>query len=437
MFNDERINAECGKIYSRGILAAVLITLIYALSRTVTLYIQGNLHTVVTFTEALILLLGIAILGVGTFRFRRERDERTLYEQHMFYKKAAKAFLIAVFGTYILTIPFTTEEMLGGQPHNHLLILLEVIGYLYIFYSFKTKEININYSFIAEESSAYYRRVFLNIGALCLALFCPFLLAASWELILHESFAGMLTILFAYISSAIGLSAEYFFISLVEKTSYHSIDGCRFALGTRIVMLVCLAFAFTLSVLQCVYVHLVTGNLQATANVGTKIAFVSQQRLRVELLYMVLVGLAVCHIMSQIKKGTLLYTVCRLKMLFLVLSALQATLGPIWYRAFSDEALRFYAIELTPWLNFISFTITLTMWILFIHALTKELRMSRILWSIPLLRIISAILDIFFTSQSMIRTGNYVVHVIEMLCLILLTVIIWKYHGFILENRDS
>jgi len=35
MFHDERINAECGKIYSRGILFAVLVTLLYTVSRTV------------------------------------------------------------------------------------------------------------------------------------------------------------------------------------------------------------------------------------------------------------------------------------------------------------------------------------------------------------------------------------------------------------------
>ena len=92
MFNDERINAECGKIYSRGILFAVLITFVYALSRTVTLIIQGNLHTVVTFTEAMILILGIGILLVGTARFRKDRDERTLYEQHMFYTFAKISF---------------------------------------------------------------------------------------------------------------------------------------------------------------------------------------------------------------------------------------------------------------------------------------------------------------------------------------------------------
>ena len=58
MFNDERINAECGRIYGKGILLAVLITLFYVTSRTVTLILQRSLRTVVTFTEAVILLFG-------------------------------------------------------------------------------------------------------------------------------------------------------------------------------------------------------------------------------------------------------------------------------------------------------------------------------------------------------------------------------------------
>ena len=176
MFNDERINAECGKIYSKGILFAVIITLIYTVSRTITLFIQNTFHSFVTYTEAVILILGIGILLVGTIKFRVGGDERAAFERHSFYKKAAKTFIIAIFATYILTIPFTTEEMLGGQYHNHLLILLEVLGYLYIFYAFKTKEININYTFIAEKGWGYYSRVFMIIGSLWLSLFVPFLL---------------------------------------------------------------------------------------------------------------------------------------------------------------------------------------------------------------------------------------------------------------------
>ena len=86
MFNDERINIECGKIYSKGILLTVLVTLLYTISRTITLIIQGEFKTPVTYTEAVILILGIGILLTGFFRFNKDRDERTVYERHTFYK---------------------------------------------------------------------------------------------------------------------------------------------------------------------------------------------------------------------------------------------------------------------------------------------------------------------------------------------------------------
>lgn len=142
MFNDERINAECGKIYSRGILLAVLLTLVYAALRTAVLVIQDSLVSVLTYTEAVILIVGIGILVTGALRFRKDGDERTAFERCSFYKKAGRSFIIAVFGTYILTIPFTSEEMLGGEGYNHLLFLLEIVGCLYAFYAFKTRDIN-------------------------------------------------------------------------------------------------------------------------------------------------------------------------------------------------------------------------------------------------------------------------------------------------------
>ncbi len=437
MFNDERINAECGKIYSKGILFAVLITLLYTVSRTITLFIQDTFHSFVTYTEAVILILGIGILLVGTIKFRVGGDERTAFERHSFYKKAGKTFIIAIFGTYILTIPFTTEEMLGGQYHNHLLILLEVLGYLYIFYAFKTREININYSFISEKGWHYYSRVFMIIGGLWLGLFVPFLIAASWELVLHNSLAGALTILLAYISSAIGLSIEYFFVSLVEKTSYDSMGNGRFALGTKIAMLAGLVVEFSITVLQGIYVYYATGNIQDIPdikNFGTVVAVVSQNITRLEFLSIVLVGLTVCHIMSQIQKGGFIYKVCRVKVLFLALAALEATLSPVWYHALSEETKRYLANNVDPYLSLISFAITLTMWILFIKAVIKELGVSRTLWTIPVLYAVAELANIFFVSQSMLRVGTFSTLCVEILCLIIVVIVLWRYNGFVVEK---
>jgi hypothetical protein len=186
--------------------------------------------------------------------------------------------------------------------------------------------------------------------------------------------------------------------------------------------------------LQCVYVHFVTGNLQAIPNAGAVVATVSRQSLRIELLLAVLVGLAVCHMMSQSKRGSLLRKVCRTEILLLALSATEATLTPVWYRAFSEETIYFIANRITPYLSFASFMISLAMWILFIKALTKELGVSRILWLIPVCKTVIAGVNIFLNSQSMLRAGTYCTHAADMLSLVLLTVLLWKYRGFASEN---
>lgn len=439
MFHDERINAECGKIYSKGILLAVLVTLLYAVSRTISLLLQNSFHSFLTYTEAVLLILGIGILLVGTIRFRAGGDERTAFARHAFYKQAAKIFIVAVFGTYILTIPFTTEEMLGGQTHNHLLILLEVVGYLYIFYAFKTREININYSFIAENGSCYYSRVFMVIGSLWLGLFVPFLIAAIWELVLHNSWAGALTILLAYISSAIGLSIEYFFVSLVEKTSYDSMGNGRFALGTKIAMLAALTVELTMAVFQGLYTYYATGNIQdipATKNYGTVVAFFQQNITRLEFLSIVLVGLAVCHIMSQVKKKGRLYQVCRVKILLLALTALEATLSPVWYRALSEETIRYFVNYIYPYLSLLSFAVTLAVWILFIHAAIKEIGVTRALWTIPVISATAEFANMFFVSQGILRVGTFITLGVKMLCLILVVTVLWQCKGLALDNDE-
>ena len=280
--------------------------------------------------------------------------------------------------------------------------------------------------------------MFRFIGGLCLGLFVPFLIAASWELVLH-SWVEALTILLAYISSAIGLSIEYFFISFIEKASYDREDDGQFALGTKIAMLVALVVEFSVAALQCIYVYFVTGNLQEVpnfGNIGSVIAVVLQQKTRVEFLLFVLIGLTVCHIMTQIPKGGLLYKVCRAKMFLLMLAALETTLTPVWYRALSEETLRFLANNLNPYLSFVSFAITLTMWILFISSLIKELGVSRALWIIPVLYGAAELANIFFVAQSMLRAGTYSTLGAEMLCLILFVIVLWRYNGFTTEKDE-
>lgn len=433
MFNDERINAECGKIYSRGILLAVLLTLVYAAVRTAVLVIQDSLVSVLTYTEAVILIFGIGILVTGALRFRKDGDERTAFERCSFYKKAGRSFIIAVLGTYILTIPFTSEEMLGGEGYNQLLSLLEIVGCLYAFYAFKTRNINFNYSFIAESTGVYYRRVLKLVGGLWLSLLAPFFIAAVWMLVTRRSWLGALAILLAYFSSAAGLSVWYFFISLVEKTSYDSMGDGRFALGARIAALACLVVELVTALLMCSYVYYATGDLRAISgggSIGALIAAIATVRLRLEFILIVLVGLALSRILPQIRKGGLLCAVCRVQLILLALNVIVKTLRPILYRAYSDESIRFIATTVVQWRERLSLLTALVMWTLFIYAAVRELGVSRVLWTIPVLRTVAAAVNIFLTSQNMLFAGTCCTYAAVVFCVAFLIAVLWRYRGF-------
>ena len=433
MFNDERINAECGKIYSRGILLAVLLTLVYAALRTAVLVIQDSLVSVLTYTEAVILIVGIGILVTGALRFRKDGDERTAFERCSFNKKAGRSFIIAVFGTYILTIPFTSEEMLGGEGYNQLLFLLEIVGCLYAFYAFKTRDINFNYSFIAESTGVYYRRVLKLVGGLWLSLLAPFFIAAVWMLVTRRSWLGALAILLAYFSSAAGLSVWYFFISWVEKTSYDSMGDGRFALGARIAALACLVVELVTALLMCSYVYYATGDLRAISDggsIGTLIAAIATVRLRLEFILIVLVGLALSRILPQIRKGGLLCAVCRVQLILLALNVIVKTLRPILYRAYSDESIRFIATTVVRWRERLSLLTALVMWTLFIYAAVRELGVSRVLWAIPVLRTAAAAVNIFLTSQNMLFAGTCCTYAAVVFCVVFLIAVLWRYRGF-------
>lgn len=433
MFNDERINAECGKIYSRGILLAVLLTLVYAAVRTAVLVIQDSLVSVLTYTEAVILIVGIGILVTGALRFRKDGDERTAFERCSFYKKAGRSFIIAVLGTYILTIPFTSEEMLGGEGYNQLLSLLEIVGCLYAFYAFKTRDINFNYSFIAESTGVYYRRVLKLVGGLWLSLLAPFFIAAVWMLVTRRSWLSALAILLAYFSSAAGLSVWYFFISLVEKTSYDSMGDGRFALGARIAALACLVVELVTALLMCSYVYYATGDLRAISDggsIGTLIAAIATVRLRLEFILIVLVGLALSRILPQIRKGGLLCAVCRVQLILLALNVIVKTLRPILYRAYSDESIRFIATTVVQWRERLSLLTALVMLTLFIYAAVRELGVSRVLWTIPVLRTAAAAVNIFLTSQNMLFAGTCCTYAAVVFCVVILIAVLWRYRGF-------
>ena len=220
MFDDERINYESGRIYRRGILLAVLYTLLFTVSRLLlTRGFGGITHYL---TEGAVVLSGVVILLVGWIRWGFSRDERSRFEEHRYYLTAGKVFLVLALAGYAVSIPFRAR-VTNDYPVNELIINLETLGCVYFFFSFKRREVSFNYTFIHERGWSYYRRVLLNIAKLAGILLIPYGVASLLDLWLYGSFTMYVALLLGYIYSAVGLGLDYFLLSLLEKLNY---DEC-------------------------------------------------------------------------------------------------------------------------------------------------------------------------------------------------------------------
>ncbi len=212
MFNDERINRVCARLYRTGILLAVLYTVLFSVCRALVAGFYVRLYL----TEICIVLTGCMILAIDLIRWGFSRDEREEFERHRYYLTAGKVFVIMALLGYALSIPLRIRLM-SDYSHNTLILHLLTLGCVYFFYTFKRQEVSFNYTFIDESASVYYRRVLLNIGKLAAVLLVPFGLAALLDLAMFGSFPHFLAILVGYILSTVELGAYYLILSILEK----------------------------------------------------------------------------------------------------------------------------------------------------------------------------------------------------------------------------
>lgn len=163
MFYDERINHECGKIYRWGIGGATMISALYGVFRGIHLRSIGHLHMAYLLTELSIVICGLLILLIGALRFGWQKDERSEYERHQYYLDAAKVFLITGLAGYAVSVSVSWNRPVSDLPVNFLIIFLEVFGAIYLFYAFKIRDINFNYTVISESKKTYYAHVYGNM----------------------------------------------------------------------------------------------------------------------------------------------------------------------------------------------------------------------------------------------------------------------------------
>ncbi len=402
MFFDERIHSESGRIYERGIFFAMLITFLFAVLRALPLIRDGEFTLLIFTTELFILIAGIGILLYAALRFRGEGDERTIKEKHDYFVRAGWIFLLAALAGYAFAIVFSAERGTGDAPANALILLLELLGVTYFFYSFKSRDISFNYSFIGEKR--YYSRVFMNIAKLAAILAVPFFFAAWLDLLVHGVADWFVAIILSYVLSVFGLGLFYLYISVIERLSYADESEALLKKGTKVSMIVYFCGFVLSSVFQVLYRYVVTelsmnqkiewlGSLPA----GQIMQTLSYSNLYFSYLLTILNVISLCHLLSAVFASRLAKDVICFQTIFGALSILWTmdirVLLVSNFTQVGEEA--WWALTMTS--NVVSNALTLganVLLFVLLVALWKDFKVNGLICFLPILRVVGLVLQL-------------------------------------------
>ncbi len=442
MFQDERIDAECGKIYQRGILYATLTALLYSILYGIRLILDGDAPFPTLLNVFFIVLCGAILLIVGAAQYPHG-DERCEFERHRYYFRAGKAFILGSLAGYGFAIPFAGQTS-NGLPINHILFLLEALGCIYFFYAFKSRGLFFNYTIIDRPKREYYIAVLKNIGKFSAVIGGVFLFAAVLDFGLHQSLGSFWGIVLAGILSALSVARDYFLISLMEKLSH---DGAgKLSRGTVVAFAVLLLFTLANELLGIAMAVVLEEGLQASAGMmgfltaGAMMSTISYRQLCVGLLISAASAMVLGGLLWQ-TKGKWIRRSIQWILGFSAFSILfgmvnEATMD-IAALLFGSDAMQMISQFGNLFSSFLAFVAdVLGTWLLI--ALIKEERVSKIVLLAPVLGIVMAMADLFFTSQSMYLTSAIANTVISLACIGIVLAILYT-HKFspIFEEEDG
>ena len=302
MFFDERIESQSGRIFRKGILFAMILTLIFTVCKVLN-YQEFVFWDIFSFlAEATVILSGIIILLYGEF-FRENsevKDERYYSEKYAYYNKSAKIFLFYSIGGFAASIlvDLTYSSLF---PSNFLLLYLELIGFVFISYEFKKNGINFNYSIIDKNNKEYYAAVFKGIGKMALIIVGIYTLPSIYALI-NGGWTPFFAIILICFECIISLGVIYLIISWIEKVSRNEeekkgkIYKC---------LLISFSFVIVLSVLkafsQIYYFAFSTGDIQHDLPLGQIVAFFSYVNKYFDYYISAFLGLSIATALFHIK----------------------------------------------------------------------------------------------------------------------------------------
>ena len=223
MVIEEKIRNSVGRVYRKGIIIITLLSLINLIYKLIVSLINDFSILTLIAEVAIVLCGGIILLVGGNKTNEQNRYNRLDTSDEIDLGRNLKVFFFVILLSHAVSIPYYFINNRSSNVYyiNYFILILEVIGAIYIYYSHKKENIYINYSFIEEQKKLYYDKVLKNIYKIVIVNIIVFLVSILLTYVLTDILlTAIWAIVLSFLFCVVSLSLIYLFLSWLDRSRY-------------------------------------------------------------------------------------------------------------------------------------------------------------------------------------------------------------------------
>ena len=401
MFNDERIIIESGKIFRKTNIVALIISVVFLIVRLFLYFLESdfpntNLGFGLFSTEIVTIIMSLGIILYGELKYKDEvNDERIETVKYNYYNKSIKILLISIIAGYAVSMIDSFNRISYDFDANYIIWIFQVLGVALVYFNFKKKQININYSFINNDNKTYYKHVFKLIIYLGIACGIIYVSCGIVAALIYQEIIYLLTFFIVGIVSILGLGLQYLLLSFLEKIDYDD-DKHKVTKAFIFPALICIVILVTHAILFKVTYFIGESDITNKAQLIMKISEFNASLTFTSAIYEVV---TLSYILSYFIKNKAVYKCIYIYFIVFVISTIIGIINFIPFHLISTSDLSLTVAEyivINQMKNYILSYTNLILILLIVIFIITDLKLKKIWIVFPLVRLLMPLVYAYF-----------------------------------------
>ena len=401
MFNDERIIIESGKIFRKTNFLALIIAMVFLVVRLFLYFCSNNSSNIdLSFglfsTEIVTIITSISIVFYGEIKYKDEvNDERIETIKYQYYNKSSKILLIAIIAGYAISMIDSFNRITYDFDANYIIWIFQLLGVALVYYNFKKKQININYSFINNDNKTYYKKVFKLIGYLAITCGIIYVSCGIIASLIYQDITYCLSFLIAAIVSIIGLGLQYLFLSVLEKIDYND-EKHKVTKAFIFPAIICVVILVTHALLFKIVYFIGESDIVNKAQLIAKISEFKSSLTFTSAIYEVV---TLSYILSYFINNKAIFKCIYIYIIVFVISIIIGVINFIPFYLISSSDLSFTVAQniiINQLKNYVFSYTNLILILLIVIFIIKELKLNKLWIILPIIRIAMPLVYLYF-----------------------------------------